>query len=72
MKLGGEIEGQRNIEGDGTLLRRMNIGAKSTTWAEEIAKAKEMIVKRRKSTRSQFASKQWVMEQPLQLTNQCF
>ena len=27
IKLGGDVQGQRNIEGDGTLLRKMNVGA---------------------------------------------
>ena len=46
MQLGGEVDCIRNVEGDGTLLRKMNVGPKSKTWGAQIAQ-QTMLMKKR-------------------------
>lgn len=47
--LGGEIQGIRNIEGDGTLVRKVRLGAKSKAFAAEIAEAKARMEEKNRS-----------------------
>ncbi len=44
MKLAGDIEGIRNVEADGTLIRRMKVGKNSQTFSELISDARAKLL----------------------------
>ena len=46
IKLGGNVEVQRNVEGDGTVLRKMYLSKKNSLWQNEIMEAEKALKRR--------------------------